>query len=176
MYNRNPANAPGFFITKTGNSMKDLIFFSLLCFSLNSFAVDPAVTEANNQYYDILNRIEIIKDKSQSLIEREKEFSNFANEFGEPGANWQALKIGVLEIIVADANFWSKQIINYPAIQERLIADFEMDWYADETSNYPDKLNSAKTELIRELEKIKKQNEALNALLNKLKNVKPTSL
>jgi len=176
MYNRNPANAPGFFMIKTGNSMKNIFFWALLCFSLNCFAVDPAITAANNQYYDILKRIEIIKDKSQSLIEREKEFSNFANEFGEPGANWQTLKIGVLEIIIADTNFWSKQIINYPAIQEKLLADFEMDWYADETSNYPDKLNFAKTELIRELEKIKKQKEALNTLLNKLKNVKPTSL
>ena len=156
--------------------MKKIIFFLSLFFSLNCFAVDPAITAANNQYYDILKRVEIIKDKSRSLIEREMEFSNFANEFGEPGANWQTLKVSVLDIIIADAHFWSKQIINYPAIQEKLISDFEMDWYADETSHYPEKLSLAKTELIREIEKIKKQDETLNKLLNKLKTVKATSL
>jgi len=156
--------------------MKIFFVSSLFFFSLNCFAVDPGITEANNNYYDILKRIEIIKDKSLPLIEREMEFSNFANEFGEPGANWQTLKIGVVEIINADVSFWSKQIIHYPAIQEKLLKDFEMDWYVEETSNYPEKLNLAKIEIIRELEKIKKQSEALNTLLNKLKTVKPTSL
>jgi len=143
---------------------------------MNSFAIDPAITQANNDYFDILKRIEIVKDKSQSLLTREQAFSNFANEFGEPGANWQTLKVGVLEIIIADASFWSKQIVKFPAIQEKLIRDFEMDWYADETSNYSEKLNAAKTELIRELENIVKQKAALEALLEKLKNVKATTL
>lgn len=156
--------------------MKKFVFSLLILFSVNCFAVDPAITAANNQFYDILKRVEIIKDKSQSTIVREMEFSNFANEFGEPGANWQTLKVAILEIIIADAHFFAKQIINYPALQEKLIRDFEMDWYADESSNYPEKLNFAKIELVRELEKMKKQNETLNALLTKLKSVKPTSL
>jgi hypothetical protein len=156
--------------------MKHLIFYFLLIFSFNAFAIDPAITEENNHYYYILKRIEVIKNKALPSLEREKEFVNFANEFGEPGANWQTLKIGVLEIIIADSNFWAQQIIQFPAIQEKLIKDFEMDWYADETSNYPEKLDLAKIELIRELEKIKTKQHVLNNLLNKLNSVKPTSL
>ena len=156
--------------------MKLSIFSFLFLFSINCFAVDPAITAANNQYFDILKRVEIIKDKSRSLIEREMEFSNFANEFAEPGANWQTLKVSVLDIIIADAHFWSKQIIKFPAIQEKLIRDFEMDWYADETSNYSEKLTLAKIELKRELENILKQKTFLNALLMKLKSVKATTL
>lgn len=156
--------------------MKKILSYSLLFFAFNCYAVDPAVTAANNQYYDILKRIEIIKDKSQSLLEREKAFSNFANEFGDPGANWQTLKIGVLEILNADADFWAKQIIKFPAIQEKLLNEFELDWYSDDTSNYAEKLSLAKTELVRTLEKMKQQNEVLTILLNKFKTVKPTTL
>lgn len=154
---------------------KYLITFCFLL-SFNAFAVDPAITAANNQYFDILERIEIIKDKSRTLIERQKEFSNFANEFGDPGAHWQILKNAVLEIIIADASFWANEMTQFPAIQQKLINDFSMDWYDDSTSNYAQKLSLAKTELIRELEQIEKQKILLIQLKTKLDNTRATTL
>ena len=153
-----------------------LIVGSALLFSTNSFAVDPAIVSANNQYFDILKRIEIIKDKSRPLIERRQEFSNFANEFGDPGAHWQTLKVGVLEIIIADASFWANEMTQFPAIQEKLIKDFSLDWYEDSTSNYGEKLALAKSELIRELEQIEKRKIMLIELKTKLDNTRATTL
>ncbi|MDH5258565.1 MAG: hypothetical protein OEX07_11175, partial [Gammaproteobacteria bacterium] len=98
--------------------------------------MDSAITKDNDRYFDILTRVEIVKDKSRSLIERQKEFSNIANEFGDPGAHWQTLKIAIIEIIISDASFWANEMTQFPAIQEKLMNDFTMDWYRDETSNY----------------------------------------
>jgi len=53
---------------------------------------------------------------------------------------------------------------------------FELDWYSDDTSDYEEKLNLAKIELARTLEKMEQQNQALTTPLNKFKTVKPTIL
>ena len=156
--------------------MKNLLFYLGLLLPVSAHAVDPAVIQANDQYFDILKRIEIVKDKNISTIERRKAFSNFANEFGDPGANWQTLKVGVLEIIGADATFWANEMTQSPAIQEKLVRDFSMDWYQEDTSNYAEKLALAKTELKRTLEQIEKQKKMLNELLQKLENTHATTL
>jgi len=165
---------PGFFIEEI--FMKHLLFFLLFVFSSLTLAIDPAIVQMTDDYYSILKRVETIKNKSASQMERENAFANFANEFGDPGANWQTLKTSVLEIIAADVGFWANQITAYPAVQEKLINDFEMDWYFETTSNYPEKINSAKVELKKEIENIQLQKASLEAMLKKLESVKPTSL
>jgi len=156
--------------------MKRILIGLIFLLPLNVFAIDPAIIKSNNDFFDILHRIEIIKDKSRPLIERQKEFSNFANEFGDPGAHWQKLKIGVLDIIISDAAFWAQEMTQFPAIQEKLIKDFSMDWYEETTSNYAEKILLAKTELTRELEKIEIQKAMLTELKLKLNNTHATKL
>jgi len=156
--------------------MKKLILLFAIAIPVSVAAVDKVIIEGNNHYYSILERLEIIKNKSLSKTQRQQEFTNYANEFGEPGANWQTLKIGVLEIIAADADFWSQEIINYPAMQDKLITEFSLDWYHDDSSNYPEKQALAIKELTRKLEKIEKEKAMLEEMRSKLKAVKPTSL
>jgi len=156
--------------------MKKLLVCLVLILPLNVYGVDPAVTEANNQYFEILQRIEIIKDKARPLITRQQAFSNLANEFAEPGAHWQTLKLAVLDIIITDASFWANEIIQFPAMQEKLLRNFSMDWYQDSSSNYNEILALAKIQITRELEKGEIRKAMLIKLKTKLDNTKATTL
>jgi len=156
--------------------MRKIILLILIVLPFKVFAIDPAIVDANNQYFNILKNIEIIKDTDRPQLERQRAFSHFANEFGEPGAHWQTLKVAVLDIIIADAEFWASEITQFPAIQEKLMHDFNMDWYNEGTSNYSEKLNLAKIQIIKLLEKQKIQKKMLEELHHKLSNTKPTTL
>jgi len=120
--------------------------------------------------------VEVIKDKTTPQLIRQREFSNFANEFSEPAGNWDLLKISVLDIISADTEFWSQEIKNYPVMQEKLISDFSLDWYQDTTSNYEQKQKLSIVEITKRLEDLDIEKKMLNELLVKLKSVKPSTL
>jgi len=126
--------------------------------------------------YAIERLVEFVKDRSQPQLIRQREFSNLANEFAEPGGNWQLLKTSVLDIINSDVEFWSQEIKKYPAVQEKLINEFSLDWYQDETSNYAEKQKLSIVELTRQLEVLEKEKQMLQELIKKLKSVKPTTL
>jgi len=157
--------------------MKQVIFAVLLAgLSLKSYAVDQAIIDHNNSIFEIKRYVEVIKDKTMPQLIRQREFSNLANEFSEPAGNWDLLKISVLDIISADAEFWSQEIKNYPAVQEKLINDFSLDWYQETTSNFGQKQRLSIVEITKRLEDLEIEKKMLNELLGKLKSVKPTTL
>jgi len=156
--------------------VKKIFPFLLIFITCSTLAVDAEIIKANNHTFSISSRVNTISDKQNPQIIRQMEFSNFANEFAQPGANWQLIKESVLDIIIADPGFWGEQMVQFPAVQEKLLNDFSMDWYNEGTSNYPEKLNLAKVQLQRELEQIRSQKKLLDDLLSKLNSIKPTSL
>ncbi len=157
--------------------MNKIIFTVLLAgLSLNTYAVDQAIINLNNSIFEIKRYVEVIKDKTTPQVIRQREFSNLANEFSDPAGNWDLLKVSVLDIINTDVEFWSQEIKNYPAVQEKLINDFSLDWYQDTTSNYEQKQQLSIVEISKRMEDLEIEKKMLKELLGKLKSVKPTTL
>ena len=155
------------------------IFFGVLVlFSTSSFvlAVDKSIIDYNNAVFEIKYYVEVVKDKTKPQLERQREFSNLANEFAEPGGNWELLKTSVLDIINADVEFWAQEIKAFPAVQEKLIQEFSLDWYNDAISNYREKQKLSIIEIKRRLESLEKEKMMLKELLEKLEGIKPTTL
>lgn len=152
-------------------------FFAIfLLFPISVLAVDKEIIDSNNQFFTLLERVEVIKNRSESTIKRVQEFSNFANEFSDPGPNWQTLKVSVMDVIIADVNFWAQEITQYPAMQEKLIGEFSLDWYEDSISNYAQKKSLVITELKRKIQKIDMEKKMLKEMITKLESVTPTTL
>ncbi len=150
--------------------MKRLILILLTIFAISGPSHASALSEkADDAYYKTVKKIELIKDESQPLVERQKQFKQLAEEFVQgDGSEFQTIKDGLLDILVDDPSFFFSEMRKSPEAFSFWKEKFSLHWMNDSPNEYEEikalALKKIENDIRNQEERLEMEREALQLI------------
>jgi hypothetical protein len=130
---------------------------------------------ATASHYEIIKNVEIVKSLGRTHLEREEGFFNLANiQIADRVADWPALKDGLLDILIADPNFFFTHIVLCEGLNNTFKNKFSLSWLAPGKSNYAEKRQLDLKQIERELESLEARKKAALEIKQVIEASQPT--
>ena len=151
------------------------ILMSSIFLNASEVSLDKSIYKSNQNYYEQLKNISMVKDKAQTQFKRELAFKNLV--CCVDGSAWVTFNKGLIEILIEDPSFLFEQFDSNVGIYQKWFKNFNFDWLNEtQTSTYPELKSLAIIALKADIEKSQRLLKIKKELLDKIQKTKPTKI